>query len=176
MKKLTAVLLTALTLLGMVGVAFAAPPESKNFVAPLSGDQEVPANDSQARGNAMLHLSKDGTQLSYKLIVANLDNILQSHIHCGAADVNGPVVAFLYPSAPPAVLIPGTTNGILAQGTITNANIIPRPDSPECPGGIANFDELIAKMRAGDAYVNVHTTLIPGGEIRGQIKEGGPSK
>ena len=31
------------------------------------------------------------------------------------------------------------------------------------------FDELVRAMRAGATYANVHTTLVPGGEIRGQI-------
>jgi hypothetical protein len=48
--------------------------------------------------------------------------------------------------------------------------VIPRPDSPECPGGLANFEELIAKMRSGNTYANVHTIVNPGGEVRGQIR------
>ena len=31
------------------------------------------------------------------------------------------------------------------------------------------FDSLVSAIRAGNAYVNVHTTANPGGEIRGQI-------
>jgi len=58
---------------------------------------------------------------------------------------------------------------VLSEGTATSANVIARPDSPECPGGIANFEQLIAKMRAGETYTNVHTMpAFPGGEIRGQ--------
>jgi hypothetical protein len=76
------------------------------------------------------------------------------------------VVAFLFGFDPAGV----SENGVLAEGTITAANVIPRPDSPACPGGVANFDDLIAKMRSGDAYVNVHTVAFPAGEIRGQLK------
>ena len=50
-------------------------PMVMNFRAHLSGDQEVPANESMATGEAVFQLSKDGMELSYKLIVANLDNI-----------------------------------------------------------------------------------------------------
>ncbi len=151
-------------------VAFAVAHESKNFGAPLSGDEEVPPVDTNARGNSILHLSKSGDELDFKLIVANIENITQAHIHCGAEGVNGPVVVFLFP------LNPGTTaNGVLSKGTITNADLISRPSSPECPGGVASLDELIAKLRSGDAYVNVHTTVNPGGEIRGQVREHGPS-
>lgn len=142
---------------------------AKNFRTHLSGDNEVPPVDTKAQGQAIFQLSDDGTQLKYKLIVANIENVLQSHIHCGGEGVNGPVVVFLYPPAPPAVLIPGKTNGILAEGVITQANIIPRDSSEACSGGIATMEDLLAKIRSGEAYVNVHTTQFPGGEIRGQF-------
>jgi hypothetical protein len=77
-------------------------------------------------------------------------------------------VVFLYPDAPPPVLIPGRSQGVLNEGTATGANLIPRAASAECPGGIADFEQLIAKMRAGETYTNVHTMANPGGEIRGQ--------
>lgn len=105
--------------------------------------------DTLAQGQAIFKLSKDGTALDFKLIVANIENVTQSHIHCGAQGVNGPVVVFLFGFLPMGVDV----NGILAEGTITPENVIPRPDSESCPGGIANFEELLAKIRSGDAYV-----------------------
>jgi len=134
----------------------------KNFRAHLSGDQEVPANESLAQGQAIFQLSKDGKELSYKLIVANLEDLHMAHIHRAAAGVNGGVVVWLYPSAPPAVMLPGTTNGILAEGVIKAANL---------RGSLAGqpLSALIDEMSAGKTYVNVHTMLFPGGEIRGQI-------
>jgi hypothetical protein len=155
-----------LVLLALFVTTGATKMSEKNFVAPLSAGQEVPPNDSQGTGVAKFQLSADGTELSYKLIVANIDNVTQSHIHCGAEGVNGPVVAFLFGFASEGV----TVNGVLAEGTITAADVIPRPDSPACPGGVADFDDLLAKMRSGDAYVTVHTIELPPGEIRGQIK------
>jgi hypothetical protein len=134
-----------------------------NFTAHLSGGQEVPPNESTATGQATFKLSKDGTELSYKLIVANLDSLHMSHIHLAPVGENGGVVVWLYPSAPPAMLIEGTTNGILAEGVITEANLV---------GGLAGkpLSALIGKMVADSAYVNVHTRAFGGGEIRGQIK------
>ena len=134
-----------------------------NFTAHLSGDQEVPPRETLAQGQAIFKLSKDGTKLSYKLIVANLENLHMAHIHLAPAGSNGGVVAWLYPSAPPAALIPGVTNGVLAEGVITSANLV---------GALLKhpLQDLIDQMVAGNAYVNVHTTLYPGGEIRGQIK------
>jgi hypothetical protein len=139
-----------------------------NYVAPLSGSEEVPPVDTKAAGNTILQLNKEGNELRYKLIVANIENVTQAHIHCGPEGANGPVVAFLYGFTPGGV----TVNGILAEGIITNADVIPRPDSGVCPGGVSNFDELLAQISSGNAYVNVHTIQYPGGEIRGQISRG----
>jgi len=151
--------------LAMVALAAAASAgENRNFVAVLSGGEEVPAVDTHARGLAHFQLNQDGDELAFKLIVANIEDVVASHIHCGTEGVNGPVVVFLYPG--PAV----SPDGILAQGTLTAGDVIPRPDSPACPGGIATFDDLIAKMQSGGAYVNAHTVINPGGEIRGQVE------
>lgn len=174
MRRLSAVLLPTVATLVLAGGAVAAPPAATNFVSPLSGDQEIPAVDTDATGNAVYKLDEAAGELHFKLIVANIQNVTQAHIHCGGPDVNGPVVVFLFPDAPPPS--PGVTvNGILAQGTRTNADVIPRPDSAACPGGVSNLDDVIAKMRSGDAYTNVHTVVNPGGEIRGQIRAAGPS-
>jgi hypothetical protein len=94
--------------------------------------------------------------------------------------VNGPIVVWLYPStAPtPGPVGGGRTDGVLAEGTITSANIA---TGPSVPVGYT-FERLVAEMRAGLAYVNVHTNDglaptntgpgdFPGGEIRAQIVE-----
>jgi hypothetical protein len=160
--------LALIAILLLAGAALA--NENRNFTASLKGRNEVPPVETNAQGQAIFHLSKDGTELHYKLIAANIVDVTQSHIHCGAAEVNGPVVAFLYGFNLYGFNPDGVsyTNGILAEGTITAADIIgPRPDSEACPGGVANLDEMLAKMRSGDAYVNVHTVEWQGGEIRG---------
>lgn len=167
--KFIKVLLILSLLLVLAVASFAgASAGSGNFRAHLAGRNEVPAVDTNAQGQAMIMIG-DGS-VDYKLIVANILDVTQSHIHCGAEGVNGPVVVFLYPPGPPPVLIAGRSDGVLAEGTFTNANIIPRPDSEACPGGVANLDDLIAKIQSGDAYVNVHTVAWPGGEVRGQLR------
>ncbi len=169
MKRLPTVSLVALAMFLLMGGTASAAPASSNFGAPLRGAEEVPPVDTDATGNAVFKLVEDGSALQFKLIVANIEDVTQAHIHCGAAGVNGPVVLFLFGFEEDGV----TTNGILAEGTGTNEDIIAVGDSLACPGGVADFDDLIAKMRSGDAYVNVHTVTNPGGEIRGQIKERG---
>lgn len=154
-----------------------------NFGTPLSAEEEVmPAgvvNTSNARGNAIFHLSADGTTLSYKLIVANIENVFQAHIHRGVAGVNGGIVVWLYPStAPtPGPLGGGRIQGPIAEGTITAANLV---------GSLAGqpLSALLTLLENGGAYVNAHTNDgvapvntgpgdFPGGEIRGQIEHRG---
>lgn len=135
---------------------------SENLRTHMTGSEEVPAFATEAQGQAIFRLSEDGTELHYKLIVANIENVLQSHIHMAPAGTNGGIVAWLYPSAPPASLIPGRTDGILAEGVIRDANVI----GALAGQGVAG---LMAAIRAGNTYVNVHTTQRPPGEIRGQI-------
>jgi hypothetical protein len=163
MKRSTAVLLLIACLGLVAGSSAQATEHSRVFIAQLSGDQEVPPADTRATGQATFRLSKDGTEISYKLIVANIENVTQAHIHLAPTGVNGPVVAWLYPPAPPAQLIPGRFNGVLAEGTITEANLV---------GPLAGQDltDLIFAMRNGNTYVNVHTTQYPAGEVRGQIR------
>lgn len=136
-----------------------------NFVATLSGDEEVPPAQTRARGTAHFQLKPDGSGLSYKLIVANIMNVTMAHIHLAPAGVNGPVVAWLYPSGPPAQLIPGRFNGVLGAGTLSDASLVgPLAGEP--------LNALIDAIQSGNAYVNVHTSQYPGGEIRGQIDIG----
>lgn len=161
---------TAITLMLVAGLLFMTMPagwagvgSDRNFVAHLSGGEEVPPADTKATGQAKFQLSRDGTELSFRLNVANIENITQAHIHLAPAGQNGGVVAWLYPDAPPAQLIPGRTQGTLAKGTITAGDLV---------GSLAGegLDALVDAMRAGDTYVNVHTAQFPGGEIRGQIR------
>ena len=161
MKKSFILLLLAILLLAAVGSA-AADPGQRNFRAHLNGAAELHDVDTQAQGQAIFQLSKDGSSLHYKLIAANIEDILQSHIHLAPEDQNGSVVAFLYPSGPPAQLIPGRFSGVLAEGDIT-------ADDLRGPLAGMSLADLLAEMAAGNTYVNVHTLAYPPGEIRGQI-------
>lgn len=160
-KRAAIIAILSLIIASAVGTMASAKPDVMNMTTPLSGAAEVPAVDTQARGVAIIKLDNKG-DLTYKLNVANIENVLQAHIHLGQPDENGPVVAFLYPDGPPPVLIPGRFGGTLAAGTITDADLV----GPLAGGTI---DDLLDQIRAGNAYVNVHTQQNPGGEIRGQI-------
>jgi hypothetical protein len=161
MRRVTALLILLVGLL--VASAVSAAGQPRTYVAPLSGAEEVPPNDSRARGQALFRLSPDGTSIDYRLIVANIENVTQAHIHVAEVGANGPVVVWLYPDVPPAQLIPGRFSGILAEGTITEANLV---------GTLAgqSVSDLIDLMDDHRTYVNVHTSQFPPGEIRGQIR------
>lgn len=152
-------------LLSGVGVAgTAVAKQNRNFRTHLSGDNEVAAVETDAQGQATFQLDKAGDELRYKLIVANIDDVFMAHIHNAPAGANGPVVAWLYPEdGPPSELIPGQFDGVLAESTVTADDLVG-------PLGGGTMDDLVALIRAGNAYVNVHTDAHPAGEVRGQIR------
>jgi hypothetical protein len=159
--KVLPVVLIAVAVLVIASVAYASPAASQNFAAPLSGSEEVPPRDTNARGVATFKLSDDGT---------DIENVFAAHIHCGAVGVSGPVGVTLFGGAPAG----GRIDGTLAEGTIT------APD-PGNACGWADLAAVVAAINSGNTYVNVHTNDgvappntgpgdFPGGEIRGQIK------
>lgn len=163
MKRLT-IVLSVMALLAFGAAPALSQGPHENFRTHLSGDEEVPAVDTQAQGQAIFKLSADGESLDYKLIAANIENVLMAHIHIAPAGANGGVVVWLYPEdGPPPALIEGRFDGVLAEGTITEDDLV---------GSLAgqDLDSLLEEMRAGNAYVNVHTEQNPGGEVRGQIR------
>ena len=127
-----------------------------NFNAALSGANEVPPNESDAHGVIIVKIASDESSIDYKLIVSNAENVSAAHFHLGSEGVNGPVVAHLFNG--PLV---ENQNGILSEGTITASNV----SGPL----LGDLEALIDTMRAGYIYTNVHTVLLPGGEIRGQL-------
>ena len=165
--------IVSLLLLGAPSVGAAT---GQHFRAHLTGDAERPTpRETRAVGQANLALSEDGTTLSCKLIASNIRNVVQAHIHLGTAEEAGPIVAFLYgPVAPGG----GRQSGVLSTTAITDAEV-------NGAQGVDTVAQLLDAIRAGRAYVNVHTNDgadpqnsgpgdFPGGEVRGQIALGGP--
>ena len=131
------------------------------FAAVLRGSGEVPPVDTTASAFATFELNDDGT-LSYELrAITPIEDATQAHIHLGARDRNGPVVAFLMPL---------DTNGVdfaagdlIAEGVIEDFDVIARTNF------VPNVSNLVQRLRQGRAYANLHTIDHPGGEVRGQI-------
>jgi CHRD domain len=175
-RLLLALAATALALVAVVATATAAPPQV--FVTPLSGAEEVPARDTQARGVAIFQVR--GDTVSYRLIASNIENVIMAHIHLQPegtepGTANGGIVVWLHPDVmpPPDPAGGGRHNGVLNTGTFTSANLV-----GELEG--ADIEDLVDAILDGRAYVNVHTNDgmgdpntgpgdFPGGEIRGQL-------
>ena len=162
----------------MVGTVATALPVVMNMTTHMSTAEEVPVPNFDAiarnpQGTTVLAVDRNGN-LTYRLNVANIENVTMAHIHLGPPGVPGPIVVWLYPNEAPLAPtpIPGFSNGPLTSGTITDEDVN--------FGGNASFPpvntvaELLAQVRAGNAYVNVHTVQNGPGEIRGQIQARGP--
>jgi hypothetical protein len=156
--------------LGLVAVGVAVAGANRNWSTHAKGALEVPARDTSAQAQAIFHLSKDGTELHYKLVASNIENVVQAHIHAGATGVNGPIGVFLYGLVASGG---GRTDGVLSQGSIRASDFI----GPFAGMSVA---QVAALMDSGQAYVNVHTNDgigasnsgpgdFPGGEVRGNL-------
>lgn len=159
-------------------VAIAAPATAQTVHARLHGYQEVPAVSSPGKGEFRARIDKDGSSIFWELSYEDLQgDAFMAHIHVGQHGVNGGVSVWLCGTPSLGAAIPagvavaecpikaGTLNGtILPAGVIGPTGQLV---------GAGQFDELVAAIRAGVTYVNVHTTAasggVPGGEIRGQI-------
>jgi hypothetical protein len=122
----------------------------------LDGSNEVPSVDTTGAGVFGASSNPEETELRFVLVTFNLVDIVAAHIHCGAPGVNGPVGVTLFSGGPV------TADGTLAQATVTSPD-----EGNDC--GWGSVADVLAALRAGDAYVNVHTNSNPGGEIRGQV-------
>ncbi len=184
MRKLALRGLVVAVVIGVLGVgSYAiAGGGSKSFKgSPLNGYEENPDISTIGTGSFEARLSKDGTSLHYKLSYSGLEgNVQQAHVHFAKRGVNGGISYFLcsnLPSPPAGTpACPGTTEGTV-EGDIEAADVIgptasagppPNPGQGIEPGALA---EILAAMRAGRTYANVHTTKWPGGEIRAQLND-----
>ncbi len=159
-------LLGALVFVSLLATAIApvqASTAERHFRTDLAGANEVPprAVDGSGHFEATLN-ANDG--INFNLKVCHIQDVTQAHIHVGAAGVNGPIILFLFgPAFADPVDVDTCT--MLSVGKLDASDLIPRPAQ-----GVNTFDDAIQKIRDGQAYVNVHTTTFPGGEIRGQLE------
>ncbi len=153
-------------------VVLAAPlvARAERIKASLIGYQEVPAVSTVASGAFSATISPDDESIDYELTYSELQGMVtQSHIHVAQLSVNGSIVIWLCGTAMnpgPAGTQTCPPSGTIT-GTITAANVVATPSQQLAAEDLA---AVIAAIRAGVAYANVHTDLSPGGEIRGQIQ------
>jgi hypothetical protein len=151
----------------------------KEFKEDLTGYEEVPAISTEGNGEFRARIDRRDEKIFYRLSYEDLEgDVLQAHIHFAQRAVNGAIVAFLCsnlpnppantPACPPS---PGTVEDVIEPEDVRDTTTVTPPTGGQ---GIeaGAFDELVAAMRAGVTYANVHSSKWPGGEIRGQLERG----
>jgi CHRD domain len=140
------------------------------FNEQLSGYEEDPSVLSTTGGGEFrAQIDSSGQQISYTLSYSALEgNVLQAHIHFGGRHQSGGISAFLCTNLGngPASTQTCPAAPATIEGVITPADVV----GPAAQGITAGqFDELVRAIRAGVTYVNVHSSLYEGGEIRAQL-------
>ena len=156
---------------------------AEDFVAHLNGFQEIgalagPTGAIRANGTGTLHLDLDrkaGTAkwtLTYTGVGTTgplTGTVTQAHIHFGKRHVAGGVMVFFCANVAtaPAGTQPCPANSGTVSGTFTSANVL----AIATQNVVANdFDALADAIASNTAYANIHTTALPAGEIRGQLR------
>jgi predicted outer membrane repeat protein len=122
------------------------------FTAALDGTQQVPPTDSPATGSASILLSPDQTMLTFSVTFTNLEGMPTAiHLHNAPAGQNGPVATDADGANIELANLPQDTSDTAGPQTFTVT-----PD-------------FVTQLLEGNIYVNIHTTVFTGGEIRGQV-------
>jgi CHRD domain len=144
----------------------------------MRGSFEIPAVSTVARGEfeARLVNTSSGPAIDYELSYENLEgDVTQAHIHFAQNFANGGIVAWLCETTtnndPTTDEVCPPDDGTVVEGRITPAQITASGGAQRIAAG--DFDEVVAAMRAGLTYANVHTVGSGSGEIRAQIRRGG---
>ena len=161
-----------IALLGVGSYAIAGGGSKEFKGRQLTGYEEIPDISTVATGSFEARLSDDGTSLAYELSYSGLEGtVQQAHVHFGKRAVSGGVSFFLCGTAasPGPAGTPVCPQSGTVSGTIEAADVI----GPTTQGiEVGNLAEILAAMRAGHAYANVHSSKWPSGEIRAQLKGG----
>lgn len=173
MKTYVLLLVMAAGGLGLETAALANADRIGFIRARLRAVNEVPAVISEARGDFRARVDLDAQTIEYELSYSGLEgSVTQAHIHIGQPFAAGGIVIWLCANNPPITTAPAGTQACPAApgmitGIITPDNVVAVPNQA-VPAGA--FGDAIEAIRDGNAYVNVHSTSAPGGEIRGQLR------
>ncbi|MGE0043479.1 MAG: CHRD domain-containing protein [Vicinamibacterales bacterium] len=129
-----------------------------HMTAHLSGASETPGVLTGAYGMADITVNLATQTVTYTVQVFNMPSgTTAGHFHVGGAGLAGPVVVDI---APPV----GASNEFTVSGTATASSLRVRADQ-----GIRSWDDFLQALVGGQVYLNIHSTVNPGGEIRGQV-------
>jgi hypothetical protein len=164
MRRVVTLSIAVLSIAWMIGPSPALAAEG--ISAQLNGFEETPATLNTEGTGVFLGLINDNqTEIAFQLFYTGMTgNLLFAHIHFGKPGESGGIAAFLCggggkPSCPPS--------GQLVNGTVTASDVMALAGQNLPAGDLA---PLVRAIRSGFAYVNVHTSTFPAGQVRGQIK------
>lgn len=126
------------------------------YAAELRGTNEVPANASTAFGSAFVSLDLVNNNIFWEVNSSGIVSPSLSHIHRGAAGVNGPVIINF--ATAPDQIVGGRTKGSTTIAAQQTGNL-----------QASDLTALASASTANGYYVNLHSSAFPGGEIRGQL-------
>jgi len=130
------------------------------LTATMNGGEETPVLNTGMVGTAEVSVDLANREVVVTLNVFNVPTATSAgHIHVGAAGIAGPVVLNF-----PAGVV-GRTGDFAMTFRLGERDFVARPAQ-----GINTLDDMLQAIVNGNAYVNIHTTQNPGGEIRGQLK------
>jgi len=167
-KAKITVLLSSVLLLALAAVP--AHAQGGTAATRLRAFEEVPALSTLGGGFFTATISADGTEMTYQLRYFNMEgSVTQSHLHFGQKGVNGGIMIFLCSNLGngPAGTQACPPAGGTISGTIHASDVVAGAAAQGvAPGELA---AALRGIRGGVVYVNVHTNIFPGGEIRGQL-------
>jgi hypothetical protein len=138
------------------------------YVANLTGPGESPPNPSPGTGFADVTIDETTNMMHVVVSFTGLEGTTTaSHIHCCTA-VAGTGTAGIATTTPTFTGFPlGVTSG--SYDHIFDLTLASSWNSAFIGTGTPATAEaaLLAGLAAGEAYLNIHSTVVPGGEIRG---------
>lgn len=132
----------------------ATAPEPERYVLALTGVAERPNPVTTTPTGSAVITVRNKDSVEFRMYVSG-DSVTASHIHAADANAAGPIMVFTFGGP-----VTGRVDGAFRFGYLTRTGTF---------SGAFTMDSLLARMRAGTAYLNVHTRKFPGGELRGQI-------
>ena len=177
MKKTSIIATLVAVVVGALGIgSYAlAGPDDGGQLTRMESYFEVPSISSTGQGEFRAKIDEKNQTIEYTLTWENLEvSATQAHIHLGQRSANGGISVFLCTNlgnAPPSPPNPPTQACPIGPSGTVSGVITPAHVSGPANQGIEplSFVELVAAMREGFTYANIHSARFPGGEIRGQI-------
>jgi hypothetical protein len=157
MRPTTKSLIAAAALL--LGMSAQAQAQTVRLTTVLSGGNEAPNLIlTGASGTAEVFVNMATRDVTYTIRIFNIPSgTTAGHFHVGGPGLAGPIVVNLSP--PPQI-----SNDYVLSGTVNASNLTARPEQ-----GVRDWEDFIQSLIGGQTYLNIHTNVNPGGEIRGQL-------